>query len=167
MSRWQSLQSPIALAEAMWNHAGRMREEMARQNISWQRLSPQELTDILVYLRNLREMRGRPVRFQTIKHEGRRGLVCNKGCANCHKGELDLRERLRGRTLTDIAVAMWNHSPQMTGASQDIRARRNGAASQLHLGRSVLRRSRQSASWPQGLLRQIVHDLPLRFGKCA
>ena len=33
VSRWQSLQSPIALAEAMWNHAGRMREEMARQNI--------------------------------------------------------------------------------------------------------------------------------------
>ena len=90
MSRWQSLQSPIALAEAMWNHAGRMREEMARQNISWQRLTPQELTDILVYLRNLREMRGRPVRFQTIKHEGGEALFATKGCANCHKGELDL-----------------------------------------------------------------------------
>ena len=52
--RWQSVQSPIALAEAMWNHAGRMRDEMARQNISWQRLSAQELADILVYLRNLK-----------------------------------------------------------------------------------------------------------------
>ena len=167
MSRWQSLQSPIALAEAMWNHAGRMREEMARQNISWQRLTPQELTDILVYLRNLKEMRGRPVRFQTVKHEAGEALFAAKGCANCHKGELDLRERLRGRTLTDIAVAMWNHSPQMTGQAKTFEPGEMRAASQLHLGRSVLRRSRQSARWPQGFLQQIVHDLPLRFGKCA
>jgi mono/diheme cytochrome c family protein len=86
---------------------------MARQNISWQRLSTQELADILVYLRNLREMRGRPARFQTGNAASGEALFASKGCANCHKGELDLRDRLRGRTLTDIAVAMWNHAPQM------------------------------------------------------
>ena len=118
MSRWQSVQSPIALAEAMWNHAGRMREEMARQNISWQKLDTQELVDILVYLRNLKEMRGRPGRFQTVKAESGEALFTEKGCASCHQGELDLRERLRGRTLTDIAVAMWNHSPKMTGQAK-------------------------------------------------
>jgi mono/diheme cytochrome c family protein len=116
--RWQSLQSPIALAEAMWNHAGRMQEEMARQNISWQRLSTQGLTDILVYLRNLREMRDQPARFQTANAEAGEALFAAKGCANCHQGELDLRDRLRGRTLTDIAVAMWNHAPQMTGKAK-------------------------------------------------
>jgi mono/diheme cytochrome c family protein len=118
VSRWRSLQSPIALAEAMWNHAGRMREEMARQNISWQRLTTQELTDILVYLRNLKELRGQPVRFQTVKNDSGKALFEAKGCVNCHKGELDLRDRLRGKTLTDIAVAMWNHSPKMTGQAK-------------------------------------------------
>jgi cytochrome c2 len=116
--QWESLQSPMALAEAMWNHAGGMREAMARQNISWQKLSAQELSDILVYLRNLREMRGRPARFQTANAEAGEALFADKGCVNCHKGELDLRDRLRGRTLTDIAVAMWNHAPQMAGQAK-------------------------------------------------
>jgi mono/diheme cytochrome c family protein len=116
--RWQSLESPVTLAEAMWNHAGRMQGEMARQNISWPKLSGQDLTDILVYLRNLKEMRGRPARFQTVKAESGEALFTDKGCANCHKGELDLRDRLRGKTLTDIAVAMWNHAPQMTGQAK-------------------------------------------------
>jgi mono/diheme cytochrome c family protein len=118
VSRWQSLQSPISLAEAMWNHSGRMREEMARHNITWQKLSGQELTDILVYLRNLREMRGRPARFQTAGSKAGEAMFTDKGCVNCHKGELDLRERLRGRTLTEIAVSMWNHAPQMTGQAK-------------------------------------------------
>ena len=76
VSRWQSLQSPISLAEAMWNHSGRMREEMARQNITWQKLSGQELTDILVYLRNLREMRGRPAGSR--QRVPRRGRLCSR-----------------------------------------------------------------------------------------
>ncbi|HYI92817.1 MAG TPA: cytochrome c [Bryobacteraceae bacterium] len=118
VSRWQSLQNPVALAESMWNHSGPMREEMARQNIPWQRLSAQELADILVYLRNLKEMRGRPARFQTVRNESGEALFESKGCVSCHKGELDLKDRLRGRTLTDIAVAMWNHSPQMAGQAK-------------------------------------------------
>ena len=114
VSRWQALQNPVALAESMWNHSGPMRAEMARQNIPWQRLSTQELADILVYLRNLKELRGRPARFQMAGSQTGEALFESKGCVNCHKGELDLKNRLRGRTLTDIAVAMWNHSPQMS-----------------------------------------------------
>ena len=31
---------------------------------------------------------------------------------------MDLRDRLRERTLTDIAVSMWNHAPQMSGQAK-------------------------------------------------
>ena len=75
VSRWQSLQSPIALAEAMWNHAGRMREEMARQNISWQKLSP---TGADGHSRLFTESEGdaRPGRLGFRRSGRRRGRLC-------------------------------------------------------------------------------------------
>lgn len=48
-----------------------------------------------------------------------------KGCVNCHTGELSLQSRfgkIRNRTITDFAVAMWNHaSKRMAGEAPSLR----------------------------------------------
>ena len=43
-------------------------------------------------------------------------LFESKGCVACHTGNNTLATRLKGETLTDIAVAMWNHEPRMAAA---------------------------------------------------
>jgi mono/diheme cytochrome c family protein len=116
VSEWQSLGHPIILAQAMWNHAANMREAQAQKKIHWQELSSQELTDILVYLRNLPETRNQPARFDYAPAQGGREIFESKGCVKCHTGRLALEERLHHLTLTDIAVDMWNHAPRMKPA---------------------------------------------------
>ena len=113
VAQWQSLGSPIDLAEAMWNHAANMRQEFAKQRIRWPDLTSRDLSDILVYVRNLRETQHVTARLETAGAEGGEALFQSKGCAGCHVGKLELRPRLRGKTLSDIAVEMWNHAPKM------------------------------------------------------
>ena len=66
----------------------------------------------------------RIVRRQKMSFElgsGDRGaqIFAEKGCEGCHKGELSLETRLKEKTVAEIAVAMWNHVPQMSpGAAQ-------------------------------------------------
>jgi cytochrome c len=57
VSQWESIGQPIALAGAMWNHGATMREEFGKRNLKWPELTSQDLTDLLVYLRNLPELR--------------------------------------------------------------------------------------------------------------
>ena len=113
VSQWDSVGRPIAFVDAMWNHAATMREEFARQKLPWAELTSQELTDMLVYLRNLPAQRNVPAIFQITSGASGAALFQSKGCAACHMGKLELAPRLKGKTLTDIAVAMWNHEPRM------------------------------------------------------
>ncbi len=48
VTQWTATADPVAMVEAMWNHAANMREEMARQKIQWPRLSGQDVSDVLV-----------------------------------------------------------------------------------------------------------------------
>ena len=41
------------MVNALWNHAATMRQEFAKKKLSWPELTAQDLTDMLVYLRNL------------------------------------------------------------------------------------------------------------------
>lgn len=113
VSKWESLGHPVILAQQMWNHASRMREAFASKKLEWQELTAQELTDILVYLANLPETRGLESRFRFGSMQGGEALFASKGCEKCHTGKLSLEGRFRNRTLTDIAVEMWNHAPLM------------------------------------------------------
>jgi mono/diheme cytochrome c family protein len=117
VSKWTAMGDPVALAESMWNHAGRMQEEFARRDIPWPVLTAQELTDMLVYLRNLPATRTISAHLQTTSGARGEELFQAKGCEKCHTGNLDFRPRLQGKTLTDIAAAMWNHAPKMEGAA--------------------------------------------------
>ena len=116
VAEWQSLGHPIVLAQAMWNHAANMHEAFAQKKLRWQEFTSQELTDVLVYLRNLPETRNLPSGFSYLPEQGGRAVFQEKGCVKCHTGKLALENRLRNVTLTDIAVDMWNHAPRMKPA---------------------------------------------------
>lgn len=111
VTRWESLDSSIALAEGMWNHSGQMKEQMAQRNLPWQQLSAQEIADILVYARSLRR---RKMSFELGAGDQGAAIFEAKGCGGCHKGALALESRLKEKTVTEIAAAMWNHLPQMS-----------------------------------------------------
>lgn len=115
--KWQALGSPVALPEAMWNHARGMRDEFARRGFPWPRLTSQELTDILVFLTNHPSVRRSDATFDISTSTGGEALFKEKGCFKCHQGSLALPPRLRGKTVNDLAVAMWNHAPRMTDSA--------------------------------------------------
>ena len=113
VSTWRSLTAPILLAQEMWNHTSEMKQAMARRAFQWPELTSQELTDILVYLQNAPLTGGRAGEFELDAVGNGEALLRERGCVNCHRGNLSLQARRTGRTLTDFAIAMWNHAPRM------------------------------------------------------
>jgi mono/diheme cytochrome c family protein len=118
VSQWQSLGDPIALTAAMWNHSASMGTELLRKGIKRPELSGQDLTDLLVYLRNLAATKDVASAFQTTTGAGGEELFEKKGCIQCHRtGESHISSRLKGETLTDIAAHMWDHGLRMPAAT--------------------------------------------------
>ncbi len=113
VAKWPALDEPIALASQMWNHSAEMKRAAAAKKVNLPQLSSQELEDVLVYLRNLPQTRGRTVDYSPASAETGELLFKVKGCAKCHQGKLAL-DRFSGRTMTDFAAAMWNHAPKMS-----------------------------------------------------
>jgi mono/diheme cytochrome c family protein len=116
VSRWENLNHPMALAEAMWNHMPRMLAAAGAKRVVWPELSAQDLSDLLVYLRNLPPTRSDTAVFDVTAGENGAALYSSKGCAGCHRSDATLAVRIKGETLTGIAAAMWNHAPKMTAA---------------------------------------------------
>jgi len=113
VSRWQSLNHPFALSEAMWNHMRPMLAATGAKRVAWPALSAPDLSDLLVYLRNLSTSRASAPDFEITLGENGPSLFREKGCANCHGSDTALAGRIRGSTMTEIAAAMWNHGPRM------------------------------------------------------
>ncbi len=119
--KWQALGDPIAFAGAMWNHAAEMRDAFATRRVAWPELTGQNLSDMVVYLRNLPQTRQVPSRFETSSEADGKSLFQSKGCASCHNGNLTLGPRLAGKTLNGMAAAMWNHAPHMAKATIELK----------------------------------------------
>ncbi len=114
ISKWQSLAAPIELTQAMWNHSGAMYAEMQQKKMSWPQLTGQDLSDLLVYFRNLPGTRERQSIFITTAGTQGEALFNSKGCKACHDAStLLFRTSLDNRTLTDVAAALWDHAPRM------------------------------------------------------
>jgi len=111
---WDSLENAIALAQGMLNHRAEMRRAMAESDTAYPTLSPQELTDVLVYLRSQVPQAGRPVEFSPGSSERGSEVLVSKGCLDCHRGSRSLEERPTRYSLTDLLSAMWNHPPQVS-----------------------------------------------------
>jgi len=112
---WNSLADPVDLVRRTWLHADDIIRALDSRKESWSRLDPQELTDLLVYLQNLPATRSRELQFDLPTGEKGAELISAKGCVNCHTGSMALETRLGKLTLTEVATAMWNHAPQITG----------------------------------------------------
>ncbi|HXG31911.1 MAG TPA: c-type cytochrome [Bryobacteraceae bacterium] len=121
VAEWVSLTDPLTLAAEMWNHAAQMKEAFAQRKIPWARLTSQELADLLVYLQNLPETRRAAREFAPASAETGEMLFRAKGCAGCHAGKNSLENRFPNRTMTDFAVAMWNHAPDMAPQPPTLR----------------------------------------------
>jgi len=120
VTQWKSATDPLELVLKMWNHAPQMSSAAAGKNYKWPTVSPDELTDLLVYVQNLPANRGTTSQF--VLPAGTRGkeLLTSKGCVGCHTGAMALEDKLAGRTLTDVASAMWNHAPKMREKAQEL-----------------------------------------------
>lgn len=118
VAQWNAMYNPMALVDEMWNHAASMREQFAKRKWKWPELDPQELADILVYLRSPALVPpatpGTEGVLRITSGEQGQQLFESKGCSGCHHTALDLSPRVRHMTLTDIAAALWNHEPRMT-----------------------------------------------------
>jgi mono/diheme cytochrome c family protein len=121
VAKWESLAEPVVLAQQMWNHGAKMRAEFATKKLAWSRITAQELTDMLVYLQNLPETRNLASNFSFPPSEPGEKLFVSKGCSGCHVGpKMSLENRLHNRTLTEIAVDMWNHQPSMKNPPPEL-----------------------------------------------
>jgi mono/diheme cytochrome c family protein len=113
VATWQSLAAPIMLAQEMWNHASQMQAAMRTRRIRWPELTGQDLTDLLVYVQNLPQTRGRVQEFALGPAGHGESLFKEKGCGTCHVGKLAIGNHPTNGTLTDFAVSMWEHAPKM------------------------------------------------------
>jgi cytochrome c2 len=116
VSQWESLGDPVALTEAMWNHAPTMLAESRLKDQPWPALTAQDLSDILVYLRNLPFPPSKPPVFQIGSDADGEAVFRARSCAGCHPSVTELSARTQGKTLTEVAAAMWNHEPIMSRA---------------------------------------------------
>ncbi len=116
VSQWQDLNRPFALSEVMWNHMPRMLAAMGAKRMPWPSLSGQDLSDLLVYLRNLPDTREFAPGMEITADANGPALFRSKGCEKCHGSAAALAGVIRGRTLTEIAAEMWDHAPRMAAA---------------------------------------------------
>ena len=105
----------------MWNHAPKMREAITKSGGKWPELTNQNMADVLVYLQNQPGPRKAAVEFLLPASDEGKSLF-DERCAGCHNGAAALENKLKDETLTDVAVAMWNHAPMMRQSAPDVPA---------------------------------------------
>jgi hypothetical protein len=56
----EKLRTPVEVITEMWNHAGKMEEKMAEENVAWPVLKGGEMADLIAYLLRVRGETGQP-----------------------------------------------------------------------------------------------------------
>jgi cytochrome c551/c552 len=87
-----------------------MARELQIKRLPWPKLNGQELSDLLVYVRNLSGVRQKPGVFEITGGENAEAIFKSKGCAECHANFSKLAVAMQTGTLTETAAEMWNHS---------------------------------------------------------
>lgn len=107
VTQWQTMSDPVALVGAMWNHAPAMWVELEKKTSAWPKLSPEELSDLLVYVRSVNPSKAKAGQFHIrVDDEGEK-LFVSKGCQACHLARPIVARDL---TLTAMAADMWGHA---------------------------------------------------------
>ena len=106
VNQWQGLSDPVALVGAMWNHSADMWGQLSQRKIPWPTMTSQDLSDLLVYLRNASSAKGAESFRITAGARGQT-LFEEKKCISCHNSQ---RPPAANLTLTGVAASMWNHA---------------------------------------------------------
>ena len=139
---WPLMDDPPRFLEAMWNHGAAMNVENRIDQRDWPELNTRELSDLLAYVYGLPDLPPRRARLQLGAPQAGMRLFDDLGCAGCHSllpGDTDLVPLAdaprKHRTLTALAVAMWNHRPIMEEWAEEtgseIRPMEEGQMGQL------------------------------------
>lgn len=110
---WPPVADAIGLVERMWDAADQMREAMARKKLPWPTLTAQQASDLYAFASSLSTSRQRAGEIPPPAGLPGEKLFLMRNCAACHKGPRSLAGKFSAQTLTDLAVAIWNHAPLM------------------------------------------------------
>jgi cytochrome c2 len=134
MSEWPPLSDPIMFAERMWNHSSGMIK--AAQKKQWPLLSSQDVSDLIIYIRSVPEVRMRDQTFRLgVPDNGR--AVFERNCETCHSfgneqaHKIDLLGRRAPATVVGYIAAMWNHAPAMHAKAGGVARLQPGEMSDL------------------------------------
>lgn len=120
ITAWDVISDPIALSAAMWNHMSAMHQAARTKSLKWPSLTPREMTDVVVYVQTLPGVKREAPVFSPASASTGEELFRVKGCASCHQGKNALESRLSGRSMTDLAAALWNHGGRLQGAAPPL-----------------------------------------------
>ena len=104
----------VEFAAALWNKAPAMLQEMKIRKIAAPALTPDEMADIVSYLRAFQYFgeAGSPVRGQKLLAE-KRCVTCHSGSGEGSKGALDLARVEDLGSPASVIAALWNHGDVM------------------------------------------------------
>jgi mono/diheme cytochrome c family protein len=116
--RWSSSVNPILWAQLFWNHAPAMEEAMREQGVSWPEMTPNEVVDLVAFIRTVGTGPRASASLPGNPSSGRH--LFGQHCQRCHQAEGDggdigpaLGVSSGPNTLTGLAAALWNHTPAM------------------------------------------------------
>jgi Cytochrome C oxidase, cbb3-type, subunit III len=103
-----------------------MNRERNADQLMWPTFTTAEMADLLAYIFNLPSLPPTPARLQLGDSTAGMKLFEDLGCSKCHsvvEGDPDAlaftQSERQHRTITGLAVAMWNHRPIMEEWSKE------------------------------------------------
>ncbi|MFQ5790404.1 MAG: c-type cytochrome, partial [Acidobacteriota bacterium] len=129
LARWSSSVNPILWAQLLWNHAPAMEQAMRREDIAWPELSPEEVVDMMAFLRGIGTG---PRQVPPLPGDPWAGQYLFRAhCQRCHRvegegGDIgpDLGASSAPRKLSGLAASLWNHAPGMNGRMKELEVER-------------------------------------------
>lgn len=127
LDRFQQEMSPIALAQALWNHGPQMAETFDMIGVKRFEFTGNEISDVLSYIRGAApgQRHSSPTFAVPGNPEKGKLLFKAKRCNRCHTTGLvrrigpGLGRRAAHKSVVDMAALMWNRGPVMWKAMRD------------------------------------------------
>lgn len=118
---FQKYNSPVFLAQALWNHGPAMDSELKKAGLSRPTFEKNDLSDLNAYIRIASQNSSTSKIFMSPGNPQKGGVLFQeKGCVNCHAingsgGNTgpDLAEKDWGYSVSEIAGILLNHSLPM------------------------------------------------------
>jgi mono/diheme cytochrome c family protein len=121
--------SPSFMAQSLWNHGPDMAVKMAEQKLVRPRLEPEDVSDIVAYIRG--DTPGAAVLDLAYAQAGSpqagKNIFAQKGCSHCHAiggvggtAGPDLGVLQPQAHVGEMAAALWNHGPLMWAKMKEV-----------------------------------------------